>query len=47
MMGSSKDILIDEIEKYKAGFNILIEYFDSIAEEEKPEVHKRLKELGL
>ena len=33
--------------KYEKGFNILIEYFDSISDEEKPEVSKRLKEIGL
>jgi hypothetical protein len=32
---------------YEKGFNILMEYFDSIADEEKSEVDKRLKECGL
>ena len=32
---------------YEKGFNILIEYFDSIADEEKEEVGRRLKECGL
>lgn len=32
---------------YKKGFNILMEYFDSISDEEKPDVDRRLKELGL
>lgn len=34
-------------EKYEKAYNILIEYFDSIADEEKPKVHKQLKKLGL
>ena len=33
--------------QYKTGFNILMEYFDFIPEEEKEEVHKQLEELGL
>jgi len=33
--------------KYKRGFNILMEYWDSIADEEKPKVDRRLKRLGL
>ena len=32
---------------YKKGYEILSEYFDSIAEEEKEEVDRRLKECGL
>lgn len=41
---------IFKIEKpidYKKGFEILMEYFDSIADEEKEEVDKQLKEVGL
>ncbi len=33
--------------KYKTGFNILMEYFDFIPDEEKKDVHKKLEELGL
>jgi len=33
--------------KYEEGFDILYEYFDSISDEEKPEVNRRLKEIGL
>ena len=33
--------------KYKTGFNILMEYFDFILDEEKKDVHKKLEELGL
>lgn len=36
-----------ESPKYKEGFRVLIEYFDSISDEEKPDVDKQLKELGL
>lgn len=32
---------------YKAGFQILQEYFDSISDEEKPKVHEQLAKLGL
>jgi predicted CopG family antitoxin len=33
-------------ENYKKGFEILMEYFNSIADEEKEEVDQRLKEVG-
>jgi len=53
-MGTSKDVLLDEISalekdrnRYKQGFYILHEYFDSIADEEKEEVDKKLKKLRL
>ncbi len=32
---------------YKKGFDILMEYWDSIDDEQKEDVDKRLKELGL
>jgi hypothetical protein len=32
---------------YKKGFEILLEYFDSISDEEKPKVDKALKRVGL
>ena len=32
---------------YKKGFSILMDYFDSISEEEREEVDQRLKEVGL
>jgi len=32
---------------YKKAYWIMAEYFDSIADEEKPEVDKKLKECGL
>jgi hypothetical protein len=37
----------DDLKDYKAGFYILMEYFDSIADEEKPIVDEALKKLGL
>lgn len=33
--------------KYQKGFYILMEYWNSIADEEKPIVDKKLKRLGL
>jgi hypothetical protein len=38
---------LKELRNYKKGFNILMEYFDSINDEEKPKVDKRLKRLNL
>jgi len=32
---------------YEEGYSILLEYYDSIADEEKDEVDKRLEECGL
>jgi hypothetical protein len=32
---------------YKKGFNILMEYFDSISDEQKPLVNEALKKVGL
>ena len=34
-------------DRYKEGYNILMEYFDSIPDEEKKSVHKRLERLGI
>ena len=36
-----------EYKRYKKAYEILMEYFDSISDEEKPEVDKQLKRLGL
>jgi hypothetical protein len=41
------DELKKEVEKYKKGFNEVMEYFDSISDEEKPGLLERLKEIGL
>jgi hypothetical protein len=32
---------------YKKGFEILMEYFDWLPDEDKPEINKRLKRLGI
>jgi len=46
-----KEILIHfkvkETLDYERGFNILYEYFDSIADEEKADVNKKLKRIGI
>ena len=34
-------------DKYKEAYNILMEYWDCLPDEEKPVVDKRLKEIGL
>ena len=39
--------LMAELEKYKKAYHILMEYWDSISDEEKPIANKKLKELGL
>lgn len=33
--------------KYKTAYYLLMEYWDSIADEEKPKLNEKLKELGL
>ena len=33
-------------DKYKEAYNILMEYWDCLPDEEKPNVDKRLKEIG-
>ena len=32
---------------YESAYHILMEYWDSFPDEEKPEIHKRLQGLGL
>ena len=39
--------IITDLAKYKEGFYELHAYFDSISDEEQPELHKRLMKLGL
>jgi len=46
-MNEKEKIKFKELNNYKKGFNILIEYFDSIADEEKPKVSKQLDKLNL
>ena len=41
------DILVKSLKKYKKGFHILMEYYDSISDEEKPKVDRELKKIGL
>ena len=36
-----------DLNRNKKGFDILMEYFDSISDEEKLKVHERLKEIDL
>jgi len=38
--------LINQL-KYKDGFYILMEYWDSLPDEMKPEIDRKLKKLGL
>jgi len=33
--------------RYKKAYDILMEYWDSLPDEEKPTIDKKLKELGL
>jgi hypothetical protein len=39
--------VLEDEDKYKKGFEILMEYFDSISDEEKTKVDERLKEVLL
>jgi hypothetical protein len=45
--GYGIQLATEELRKYYYGFNELMEYFDSISDEEKPILHKKLVELGL
>jgi hypothetical protein len=45
--GYGIQLATDELRKYYYGFNELMEYFDSISEEEQPILDKKLKKLGL
>jgi len=47
IIGMYKLLEQDDLIDYKGGYQILMEYFDSIADEEKIEVDKRLSALGL
>lgn len=33
--------------KYKEAYNILMDYWDSLPDEEKPEIDRKLKAIGL
>jgi len=39
--------IIEELERYKAGFKEYSQYWDSIPDDEKPGLHERLKKLGI
>jgi len=39
--------LQSQLDRYKKGYDILMEYWDSIPDEEKEEVHRRLNNLGI
>lgn len=41
-----KNVGLDLI-KYRLAYNIFMEYWDSLPDEEKPKINKRLIELGL
>ena len=38
---------IKDLEKYKEGFFILMEYWDSMPDEEKIHIHEKIEVLGL
>ena len=38
---------MSELDNYKKAYNILMEYWDSLPDEEKPDIDRQLKELGL
>lgn len=40
-------IVLNELEKYVEGYDILNEFWDCIPDEEKDDVHERLNEIGL
>ena len=45
---SWKEISKDNfVNNYKKGFEVLMEYWDSLPDDEKPKINERLKELGL
>lgn len=46
-IGLFKVIEKDDLMNYKQGFNLLMQYFDSISDEEQPKVDAKLKALGL
>tara|TARA_R110002020_G_scaffold81097_1_gene201767 strand:+ start:584 stop:718 length:135 start_codon:yes stop_codon:yes gene_type:complete len=43
----NKKELMEELHKYQTALGILMEYWDSLPDEEKPKIDKRLKEMGL
>lgn len=46
----TNDSYINELEgliKYQYAYDILMEYWDLLPDEDKPKINKRLKEVGL
>lgn len=39
--------LLEKLERYKEGFSILMEYFESIPQEEQTKIDKRLRRIRL
>ena len=39
--------VIQDRERYKKAYNILMEHWDSISDEEKTKTHKKLQKMGL
>lgn len=39
--------MVELLDKYKKGYTLLSDYFDSIPDDEKPAIHKQLQTLGL
>jgi hypothetical protein len=39
--------VIEDKNKYEEGFNVLMEYWDSLPDEEKADIDKRLKGFGI
>ena len=37
----------EKLDVYKEGYNILMEYWDSLPDEEKPKIDRKLRDLGL
>ena len=38
---------LESIIKYQEAYDVLMEYWDYIPDEEKPSIHRKLKKLGL
>ena len=43
----SKEKKLSELERYKKGFNLVMEHFDSWEEEQKKTIHKQLVKIDL
>ena len=47
VIADEADYLQSQLNRYKEGYNILMEYWDSIPDEEKDDVSRRLNNLGI